>query len=97
MLRLVIVFLLTFAALDAKENQSALGYLNSIRQNAGLIQFKSNKKLDNAARSHANYLLRQQKNGHYEQKGWKGYTGKTPSDRVVKAGYASKAVISKAV
>jgi len=93
LLRLIIVFLLTFALLDAKENQSALGYLNSIRQNVGLIQFKPNKQLDKAARSHANYLLRQQKNGHYEQKGWKGYTGKTPSDRVVKAGYASKAVM----
>ena len=93
MLRLVVFLFLTLIVLDAKESQGALGYLNSIRQDAGLIQFKSNKKLDRAAKSHANYLLRQQKNGHYEQKGWKGYTGKTPSDRVVKAGYASKAVM----
>jgi len=93
LLRLLIVFLLTFVAIDAKENQSALGYLNSIRQNAGLIQFKPNNQLNKAARSHANYLLRQQKNGHYEKMGRKGYTGKTPSDRVVKAGYASKAVM----
>ncbi len=93
LLRLLIVFLLTFVAIDAKENQNALGYLNSIRQNAGLIQFKPNNQLNKAARSHANYLLRQQKNGHYEKMGRKGYTGKTPSDRVVKAGYASKAVM----
>jgi hypothetical protein len=82
-----------FITLDAKENQSALHYLNSIRQDAGLIKFKSNKKLDKAAASHASYLVRQQKNGHYEKKGWKGYTGKTPSDRVLKAGYTSKAVM----
>ena len=93
MLRLVVVLLLTFGTIEAKENQAALGYLNSIRQDAGLIKFKPNKKLDKAAKSHANYLLRQQKNGHYEKKGWKGYTGKTPSDRVLKAGYASKAVM----
>ncbi len=93
MLRLTIVFLLIFAMPDAKENQSAFDYLNTIRQDAGLIQFKSNKQLKKAAKSHVTYLFRQQKNGHYEQKGWKGYTGKTPSDRVIKAGYASKVVM----
>jgi len=93
LLRLIVVLLLTFITLDAKQNQTAFDYLNSIRQDAGLIKFKPNKKLDKAAASHANYLLRQQKNGHYEKRGWKGYTGKTPSDRVVKAGYASKAVM----
>ncbi len=79
--------------LEAKQKQSAFKYLNSIRQDAGLIKFKSNKKLDKAAASHAKYLFRQQKNGHYEKKGWKGYTGKTPSDRVIRAGYDSKAVM----
>jgi len=93
LLRLVVVLLLTFITLDAKQNQIALDYLNSIRQDTGLIKFNPNKKLDKAAASHANYLLRQQKNGHYEKRGWKGYTGKTPSARVVKAGYASKAVM----
>jgi len=91
--RFIVGFLLLFSTLDAKEHQSALEYLNSIRQNAGLIQFKPNKKLDKAAAFHANYLVRQQKIGHYEKKGWSGYTGKTPSDRVLKAGYASKVVM----
>ncbi len=93
MLRLVVVFLLTFVTLDAKENQSALEYLNGIRQDAGLIQFKPNKQLGKAAKSHANYLVRQQKNGHYEKRGRGGYTGTTPTDRVLRAGYASKAVM----
>lgn len=91
--RFIVAFLLVFSTLDAKEHQSALDYLNSIRQDVGLIQFNPNKKLDKAAASHANYLVRQQKIGHYEKKGWGGYTGKTPSDRVLHAGYASKAVM----
>ena len=91
--RFIVALLLIFSTLDAKEHQSALNYLNSIRQDAGLIKFKPNKKLDKAAASHANYLVRQQKIGHYEKKGWGGYTGKTPSDRVLHAGYASKAVM----
>jgi len=91
--RFIVGFLLIFSTLDAKEHQSALDYLNSIRQDVGLIKFKSNRKLDKAAKSHANYLVRQQKNGHYEKKGRRGYTGKTPSDRVLRAGYATKAVM----
>ena len=83
-------------SLHAKETQDALAYINALRQKSGLIKFKINKKLNKAASSHASYLIRQQKHGHYEKKGWKGYTGKTPSDRVLKAGYASKAVMENA-
>ncbi len=93
LLRLILVLLFTFITLDAQSNKSAFEYLNSIRQKAGLVSFKSNKKLDKAASSHASYLLRQQKNGHFEKKGWRAYTGKTPSDRVLKAGYDSKVVM----
>ena len=90
----VLVLLLLFiVSLDAKKPQAPLDYLNTLRQKSGLIKFKPNKKLNRAAKAHASYLVRQQKNGHYEKKGWKGYTGKTPSDRVLKAGYASKAVM----
>jgi len=85
--------LLCSMPLHAKKTQSALEYLNTQRQKSGLVKFKSNKYLNRAAKSHASYLVRQQKNGHYEKKGWKGYSGKTPSDRVLKAGYASKAVM----
>ena len=92
-LLLIGVVLWCVIPLYAKETQGALDYLNAQRQKSGLIKFKPNRKLNRAAKSHANYLVRQQKNGHYEKKGWKGYTGKTPSDRVLKAGYASKAVM----
>ncbi len=93
MLRFVVVLLLTFLTLDAKEHQGALAYLNTIRQDAGLIEFKSNTQLDRSAKSHADYLIRHQKNGHYEQRGKSGYTGRAPSDRVLSAGYVSKAVM----
>jgi len=87
-------FILLFVlSLQAKEVQSALEYLNAQRQKSGLVKFKANMILNKAARSHAAYLVRQQKHGHYEKKGWKGYTGKTPTDRVLKAGYACKAVM----
>jgi len=70
-----------------------LSYLNSLRQHAGLIPFKPNSQLAKAAKAHANYLVRHQQNGHYEKKGHQGYSGRTPSDRVLKAGYASKVVM----
>ncbi len=92
-MRLLIVFLFAFIALEAKQDPSALEYLNSIRQKSGLIGFKSNKDLNNAAASHTAYLLQHQKNGHYEIKGQRGYTGEIPSERVLKAGYSSKAVM----
>ena len=76
MLRLALVLLLTFTTLYAKENQNALDYLNTIRQNAGLIKFKPNKKLGKAARSHAHYLVRQQKNGHYKKEVGEAIRGK---------------------
>ena len=85
--------LLGFSVVHAKGSQDALKYLNEIRQHTGLVKFKSNKKLDRAAKSHANYLVRQQKHGHYEKKGRAGFTGKTPSDRVLKAGYLSRVVM----
>ena len=91
---LLFIFLLLFSVLlQAKEQQSALSYINSLREKSGLIKFKTNEKLNKAAKSHASYLVRQQKHGHYEKKGWKGYTGRTPSARVLRAGYASKAVM----
>jgi len=87
---LLFVFLLLFSvSLQAKEQQGALSYINSLRQKSGLIKFKSNKKLNKAAKSHASYLVRQQKHGHYEKKGRKGYTGRTTSGRVFCEGYAS--------
>jgi len=90
--RFFLLFFL-FVTLNAKASENILAYLNAIRQNSGLIAFKPNAKLDKAATAHAKYLLRHQKIGHYERKGKQGFTGKSPSDRVLYADYASKAVM----
>jgi len=86
------VLLLTFVV-ESKGESDALHYLNTLRQHSGLIKLKANKKLNHATKAHASYLVRQQKNGHLEKIGWRGYTGKTPSDRVLKAGYLSRMVM----
>ena len=78
--------------MEAKQSTS-LTYLNTLRTKAGLVPFSTNKALSRAASSHAKYLTRQQSNGHYEKKGRKGFTGKTPTDRTLKAGYVSKMVM----
>jgi len=82
-----------FVLLQAGQKEDALRYLNTIRQHTGLIELRSNTALEKAAKSHAKYLLFQQQYGHYEKKGRKGYTGRTPSDRVLHAGYPARDVM----
>lgn len=86
-------FLLLSALLYPGEKSSSLAYLNTLRQKSGLIPLEENRLLNHAAASHANYLVLHQGMGHLEQHGHKGYTGKTPSERVVYHGYASKDVM----
>ena len=88
---LLLVFLLV--SLEANSEQAGVTYLNTIREKSGLIALKSNKALQNAAASHAHYLIQHQRNGHYQTQGNYGYTGNTPSERVVKAGYPSTFVM----
>lgn len=79
--------------IQAEESSSGLAYLNILRTEVGLLPLSSNKALARAALAHAKYLTRQQSSSHFETKGYKGYTGRTPSDRVIKAGYPSKVVM----
>ncbi len=93
-LRSIVLLLFTLFLLEAGERKSsAIAYLNTLRQEVGLIALGPEKSLEKAAVSHAKYLLRQQLYGHYEKKGRKGYTGRTPSDRALHAGYPSRAVM----
>lgn len=68
-------------------------YLNILRRSAGMVDFARNTVLEKAAGNHAIYI---QKNGyavgHEETFGTAGFTGKSPADRVVYAGYRSKFV-----
>lgn len=79
--------------LEANTHTEGLAYLNTIREQAGLIKLKSDQALQKAAASHANYLIRHQSSGHYEKKGQGAYTGDTPSQRIVKAGYPATFVM----
>ncbi len=92
-LRFSLFFMFLLVSLEAKSEQEGLIYLNTMREKSGLIKLKTNKALHNAAASHAHYLIQHQRNGHYETKGTSAYTGSTPSQRVVKAGYPSTFVM----
>lgn len=80
-------------SLEANSQRKGLAYLNSIRAHAGLITLKSNNALEKAAASHARYLVHNQSSGHYETKGKDSYTGNTPTQRIIKAGYPSTFVM----
>jgi len=92
-LRFILLLSFLLVSLDANSKKDGLTYLNNIREQAGLIRLKHNKVLKNAATSHAKYLIQNQQNGHYEQKGKYSFTGTTPSKRVIKAGYPSTYVM----
>jgi hypothetical protein len=92
-LRFFLSFMLLLVSLEANSGYEGLSYLNTIREKSGLIKLKPNRTLQNAATSHAEYLIQNQINGHYEQKGKYAYTGSTPSQRVIKAGYPSAFVM----
>ncbi|WP_427392314.1 CAP domain-containing protein [Geobacillus icigianus] len=72
-----------------KEQQEALDYINEVRKNIGLKPVKLNPFLIKAAENHANYLFLNKTTGHSEISGNKGFTGKTPSDRVKAVGGSS--------
>lgn len=87
----LLLFLTVFLA--AKEESASLDYLNSLRQNSGMIPLKINNSLTKASAAHANYLVRHQVVGHLQSAGFKEYTGETPTKRVLRFGYPSKDVM----
>ena len=66
-----------------------LDHLNQVRKQAGMSPFVFNDKLAQAALNHAAYLHQHREEGHGEHAGRRGYTGRTPAERVNYAGYAS--------
>ena len=79
--------------LEATTDTKGLAYLNTIRTDAGLIKLKHNATLQKAASAHAKYLILNQVYGHYEKSYNVAYTGSTPAERVIKAGYPSTFVM----
>jgi hypothetical protein len=75
------------------EADRSLTYLNALRDAAGMQPLGYNAVLSKAAKSHAAYVLHTQSYSHSEKKRVRGYTGKTPGERAVHAGYPSRLVI----
>lgn len=71
----------------------ALTWLNKYRQAASMTSLNSSSTLDRSATNHANFLKRNNAAGHYQQSGLPGFTGVTPKDRTVDAGYLSTSVL----
>ena len=92
-LRLVILLLFLPFGLEANSETKSLYHLNKIRENAGLIKLKYNESLAKAASSHAQYLIVNQVYGHYEKRDQYAFTGISPADRVIEAGYPSTFVM----
>ena len=70
--------------------KAALHYLNTLRQQAGMIPFSMDETLSRAAQQHAQYLYEHKQWGHEQQYGKPGFSGQTPMERIIKAGYSSR-------
>ena len=70
----------------------AQGYttLDRIRSAAGLQGFERNEHLEAAAHAHAEYLVHNHEESHYEMEGHPGFTGQSHVERALKQGYHSK-------
>ena len=69
------------------EEKAAFDLLNAERAHCGFGLLAQNAALDTAARGHADWLLINGYTGHYQVIGTPGFTGVTPYERAVFAGY----------
>ena len=74
------------------EKSEALSLINEIRETMGLNTFSQNNQLSKAAQAHAEYLVLNHSDSHYEVAGLPGFTGVKPEDRAWHAGYLSSQV-----
>ncbi len=73
-------------------NSNALDYLNSLRQQANLPTLTTQENLSKAALNHSKYMALNHVAGHSEKRGNPGFSGETPQERALYAGYLSKIV-----
>ncbi len=71
----------------AYERSEARSYLNEIRQAMGMSTLSWSEALDKAAQAHADYLVANDESAHDEIPGHIAFTGVTPMERALKAGY----------
>ena len=72
---------------------SVLDYINSIRVHSGASRLKYSKALSYAAKKHAIYLKNNHEYGHSESSRKISFFGAMPWNRIVNAGFGSKAVV----
>lgn len=70
----------------------AFDQLNAARLRCGFGPLAQSTQLDQAAAAHGNYMNLNSEFGHGEERGKPGFTGATPLDRALAAGYAPRAV-----
>lgn len=75
-----------------REKEAAYRYVNLLRTRAGLIPFSRSTVLEKSAENHARYLAKNRLAGHLQSKSRPEFTGVTPDDRALYAGYASRDV-----
>ncbi len=75
-----------------KIEQEPLQYLNEHRNNSGLVSFKQNSFLTQAAKNHAIYEAKNTHQGHDEDNSNAYFTGENPQKRALKVGYESKMI-----
>lgn len=88
---LLVVPLLGWAAPDSVQ-QSAIGHLNQARRLAGMTPFAWDDRLARAAAGHAGYLARNLELGHEQAAGKPGFTGASPGQRALLAGFEANQV-----
>ena len=83
----ILLLTLTLFAYD----KEGVREVNRVRQSAGMISLKNNYELSRSAYHHVKYLGRLRRKGHGEKPGSGYFTGRTPSERMIRAGYPSRA------
>jgi hypothetical protein len=83
--------MLLLTVLVSAYDKGGVTAVNRERRSAGMFPLKNNYALSRAAYHHAKYLARLGRKGHGENPGSSYYTGRTPSERMVRAGYPSRA------
>ncbi len=84
---LLLVLGATLQAMD----REGVSEVNRIRQTSGMLPLKNDSRLAKAAYRHAKYLGRLRAQGHTEHPGNPYFTGRTPFDRFIRAGYPTRA------
>ena len=88
---LTILALITLVCADNYRN--AIYKINTVRSHSGLALLRYDSRLKKAAYRHARYLGVNGEKGHTERRDRREYSGTNPSDRIVRAGYHTRAVV----